>query len=125
MKRLLLAAAAALAFATPALSKDIVPQQFRGNWCGLMDSDDGFVRTPKPCHSDEADSLTVKADETYYNANDGTTFGHCKVLMTDPYKPGRPEYIVRLKCGDETELYWMYLSRGKLFHNKFKGGGYR
>jgi hypothetical protein len=47
-------------------------------------------------------------------------------MMTDSYKPGRPEYIVRLKCGgDETELYWMYLSRGKLFHNKFKGGGYR
>lgn len=129
MRRLLLTATAIVVLATPALAKDVVPQQFRGNWCGIADEPD-YVRTPKPCRPDEdMTSLTVTADEFYYNADDGTTYGRCKVLTADHYKSRgktRPEYLVRLKCGDApTELYWLYLTDGKLFHDKFKGGGYR
>jgi hypothetical protein len=125
--KMLLAGVAALSIASiPVSAKDLVPTQFRGNWCGLAD-DPEYVRTPKPCRPDEdMTSMTVTADKVYYHADDGTTYGRCNVLMTDRYRPGKPEYIARLKCGDApTELYWMYLSGGKLFHDKFRGGGYR
>jgi len=98
-------------------AKDVVPQQFRGNWCGQAD-DPEYVRTPKPCAADESTNpLKVTAD----------TVDGCKVTMVDRYRPRDPDYIVRLKCGDApTELYWLRPANGgKLYFDKFHGGGYR
>jgi len=130
VRRLILAAVAALALAAPAAAKDLVPAQLRGNWCGGLD-DPHYARTTKPCRAaEDVTSMTVTADEVYYHADDGTTYGRCGVLMVDKYKSwgkARPEYVVRLKCGDaDAELYWLYLTSGKdLFYDKFRGGGYR
>src|SRR5262245_43029618 len=117
--------AVAVAVATPAAARDVVPQQFRGHWCGLESemADTGLQRVSRPCPTaeDVDTNLTVTADEI-----DGTAYGRCKVLMADRYRPRSPDYIVRLKCGDApTELYWLELHNGNLIHIKFRGGGYR
>jgi hypothetical protein len=118
MRRLTLALVAVLAFATPALAKNVIPKQFQGNWCGQIDDDSSYVRTPKPCKIDESTtSMIITADKV----------DACKVLMVTRYRPKTEDYLVRLNCGDSagTELYWLWLSDDKLTFGKYRGGGYR
>src|SRR5262249_18261627 len=108
-------------------AKDLVPRQFRGHWCGAVDSDDGYKRTTKPCApAEDVSPLTVRANETYFHADDGTTYGRCRVEAVSPYKPRgyRGVYLASMNCGDPTVdgLYWFYLENGRLIHLKSSRG---
>jgi hypothetical protein len=71
-------------------------------------------------------SLTVTADRVYYHADDGTTYGHCKITMVSAYKPQsyRDAFLTRLDCGvaEVNGLYWFYLVNGRLIHIRSSRG---
>jgi hypothetical protein len=112
MKRLLIAAIAALLVSGAAHASPTMPREFQGSWCAVTEEDAGPSVRSNSCPR-VFDAFTVSGTEVQFHEES------CAVAYVKPAKNGR--YHVTLACTITVDNpitithYWMRLYQGALY----------